>query len=159
MKLTLDLHAPVDATGPQQIEIARQAAVDLLEEFERRWGRGFRKRAAKERDGRPWLFFRRGDTRDDLVVIAHECRARTLGSQLSEFQAVLVTLIHAFAQRYVEFGPTLLRLMREEKPLGLLVRRLLRFRPLGETSLSHPRPRLKLWQKYLHINSLRGPSA
>ena len=60
--------------------------------------------------------------------------------------------IDEFEERYIGFTSALFRMMREEKPLGLILKRLLRFRPLGHIERRRP-PRMKFWRKYAHIPS------
>lgn len=154
MKLTFIFDIPEEAPGSVKVECARQMAADVLEKLEHHWP-DFRKCAAREPDGRFWLYIPRPGRPppgDRLIVITSECRARSTDAEIEEFQAVVRAAISEFEGRYIGFTRALFNMMREEKPLGLILKRLLRFRPLGQIERRRP-PRMKFWKKYAHIPS------
>lgn len=128
---TFTFDAPEEAAGAVQVDYARLAAVQLLEQLEKHWP-GFRRTCARHDDGRFWLYLRR-DGRpllDKLVVVATECRANTHRDQIVELQRALRQIVVSFDEQYPGLYRRLSDMMRQGGPLGLLLRRLLGGRPV-----------------------------
>ena len=140
MKVTLTFELPEEAPGSMQVEYARRAAVQLLEQFEGQWP-GFRKRAAAEPDGRCWLYVNRRNGRsqlDKLVVVATECRAKTPRDQIVELQRALRLVVVGFDDKYPGLYSRLAMMMREGAPIGVLLRRLIGGRPIASARSETP---------------------